>query len=103
MIDEGNAAGEAPHVESAWLMQACTTALAASLHRYLQELQRLHLRPDLPLLRATAAALHARPDRGPTENQALGNLQEWLEWDAPRFDLEPGSREPHAHAWWRSD
>ena len=92
MIDECNAAGKTRHDESAWLAQPRTAALAASLHRYLQEVQRLRRHPDLQLLRAAAAALQASPQRGPTENQALGSVQEWLEWDAPRFDAQPGSR-----------
>jgi hypothetical protein len=92
MIDECNPAGAAGHDEPAWLAQARTAALAASLHRYLQEVQRLRRHPDLQLLRAAAAALQGRLDRGPAEHQAQDPTQEWLEWDAPRFDAEPGSR-----------
>ena len=85
MIDN-NASFEAARSQTQWLAQADTAALAAALHRYLDAIRRTHRVPDLRLLHVAAAELQARLDRRPDANRALGNLQEWLEWDAPRFD-----------------
>ena len=73
------------------LAEADTAPLAAWLDRHLSDVESARRDPDLRLLRAMAAELQSRRDRGPLENRALSDTQQWLEWDGPRFEPSPGA------------
>jgi hypothetical protein len=76
------------HEQETWPAMS-TPALAALLHRYLDQVRRAQRHPDLPLLRSAADELQARLDRKSERSDALRRLHEWLEWDAPRFEQSP--------------
>lgn len=68
---------------------ATTAALAAVLHRYLDHVHRTRQPPDLTLLRSAAMELQARLEAKSQSCESLQRLHEWLEWDAPLFELSP--------------
>ena len=78
-----------PHNDTPCCPAASTAALAGVLHRYLEHLDRTQRHPDLTLLRSAAMELQARLDCKTERREALQRLHEWLEWDAPLFELSP--------------
>lgn len=82
---------DTPRPPQADCSAATTAALAAVLHRYLKHVDRTRQLPDLTLLRSAAMELQARLEAKSERSESLQRLHEWLEWDAPLFELSRGA------------